>query len=467
MVTTGAGEIWFNEANNAVIGKYNPQTGAVTKYSKADGPFPGYEVTDIAFAPNGKLYILTYDASVAAGVQTGAPGGSMYEVTLSGSTYTATEILRFNPGDMPNSISFDAEGYAYIGSASGPQVYRWSPTTPPVVWHTFPSGNAAGDFIILDGYMYVLWQLRDDMLGYGHTRLYRVTLGPGNSYVSHVDLGSVSNTMGNAHGFGMARINSDLYVGSSNGLLYKVVQLSPSLSLAPIYNNNVMINGLTSRVEPLGDYAVPPSISSTPRMIACGVTGYRVDTVATRGVRPQGASLTWHTSIPVSDANAISIAPGGTVGPGTYYVALRNNTVNCYGPPAVVSIFADTECSEGNLSCSEISISPAPVAGVSSQSMLSVTIDVREPGTFPIRSLAGSGFTLANGTKSIDATQTGVQTFLVPVNYDGSALGTLNLNILNAGTCSLNLAATPKRKVVSDVWTLDNCTPQQVGPTLR
>ena len=95
-----------------------------------------------------------------------------------------------------------------------------------------------------------------------------------------------------------------------------------------------------------------------------------------------------------------------------------------------------------------------------------VTLNVTAAGMITPLSISGSGFTLANGITSISTTQTGVQTFLIPVNYDGTTLGTVNFTIGASGSCSANMTL-PSKKTISNVWTLDNCTAVQAGPGLK
>ena len=120
----------------------------------------------------------------------------------------------------------------------------------------------------------------------------------------------------------------------------------------------------------------------------------------------------------------------------------------------------------GTIDCAKTQLVSAPVAGTASQLTLVVTINVTTAGTFTPVTASGSGMSLANSVTSITTATTGVQTFNIPLKYDGSALGTLNFQIGTLPACTANLALAPKT-VISNIWTLDNCSPVQVGPALK
>lgn len=110
----------------------------------------------------------------------------------------------------------------------------------------------------------------------------------------------------------------------------------------------------------------------------------------------------------------------------------------------------------GTIDCAKTQLSPAPVSGTPSQLSLIVTVNVTTAGSFPL-TVTGSGFTLANGITSATATTTGVQQFVIPINYDGTALGSLTFTVGSAGSCSANLSTIASRPVNKLVLTLDNC----------
>ena len=93
-----------------------------------------------------------------------------------------------------------------------------------------------------------------------------------------------------------------------------------------------------------------------------------------------------------------------------------------------------------------------------------MTINVSTAGTFTPITVSGSGMTVANGINLVTASTTGIQTFHIPIRYDGTALGTLNFTIGSAGSCTADLTKSSKKAIV-DMWTLD-CIPTQ-GPSLK
>lgn len=117
----------------------------------------------------------------------------------------------------------------------------------------------------------------------------------------------------------------------------------------------------------------------------------------------------------------------------------------------------------GTIDCAKTQIATAPVVSQPGQKTLIVSVDVTTAGCFPI-TVTGSGMSLANGVTEVCATATGVQTFYISVDYDGSTLGTMMFTLDAAGSCTADLTNTP-RQVITPIYTLD-CVPT-VGPTLK
>lgn len=142
---------------------------------------------------------------------------------------------------------------------------------------------------------------------------------------------------------------------------------------------------------------------------------------------------------------------------------------NCNPSPGSGGSWSDepvvpTNTAVGVLDCSKTQLTPAPIAGTASQLDLVVTINVSTAGTFTPITVSGSGMTVANDVNSVTTTTTGIQTFHIPIHYDGTALGTLNFTIGSAGSCTADLTKSSKKAIV-DMWTLD-CIPTQ-GPSLK
>ena len=112
----------------------------------------------------------------------------------------------------------------------------------------------------------------------------------------------------------------------------------------------------------------------------------------------------------------------------------------------------------GVIDCSKTQIAPAPVAGVPSQLSLIVSVNVTTAGTFTPITVSGSGMSLGNGVSSISTTTTGVQTFYIPLQYDGSALtNAFQFTVGSAGSCTADLTQKPNKQV-TNVWSLTNCS---------
>ncbi|NBA78823.1 hypothetical protein GOQ04_24940 [Emticicia sp. ODNR4P] len=112
----------------------------------------------------------------------------------------------------------------------------------------------------------------------------------------------------------------------------------------------------------------------------------------------------------------------------------------------------------GSITCAKTQLIPAPVTGVASQVTLLVTINLTAEGTFSPISVSGSGMSLANGISSVIAVGmgTGSKTFSIPLNYNGSALSSVNFTIGSAGSCTADLTQASKQ-MVANVWTMNNC----------
>lgn len=205
----------------------------------------------------------------------------------------------------------------------------------------------------------------------------------------------------------------------------------------------------------------------TTGTICPGLTG-NLMTVSTSTTAPANTTLTWHTGVPATVVN--QVADATKVPTGTYYPAYYDAVNNCYGMTGAPVTVTQTSCYVGTMDCSKTTLSPAPVSGISSIIDMVIAINVTTPGVFGPITLSGSGLSLANGINSVTATTTGLQTFHLLVNYDGSPLSTLNFTVgsaSNAGSCIANLGTVAPKQVVSNIWSLDNCTPVQLGPGLK
>lgn len=170
------------------------------------------------------------------------------------------------------------------------------------------------------------------------------------------------------------------------------------------------------------------------------------------------------TGLTLNTNGTVTVAPNTPSGNYslTYKICEVTNPTNC--STATSKIVVTTLPSAGTLDCTKTQIIQAPVQGVPNQVTLTVTLTVSTAGNFPV-TLSGSGMSLANGITYVATTITGVQTFNIPIKYDGTTLSTLTFSV-GSNTCTADLSLT-KKKVLIDVWILDNCTLKIAAPILK
>jgi uncharacterized repeat protein (TIGR03803 family) len=175
---------------------------------------------------------------------------------------------------------------------------------------------------------------------------------------------------------------------------------------------------------------------------------------------PSGTVLTWHTATPATTANKIanSSAVSAT---GIYYPAYYDATNDCYsttGAPVNATVTPCVTLGTGTIDCSKSQMIPAPVFGTVSNHALYVTLNVTTAGSFTPITVTGSGFTLNPTPYSLNTTATGIQTFIIPVHYDGTTLtNNLQFTVGTAGSCTADMTITPK-VISKNVYSLDGCT---------
>jgi hypothetical protein len=174
------------------------------------------------------------------------------------------------------------------------------------------------------------------------------------------------------------------------------------------------------------------------------------------------SGVTVPTGLTLNANGTVTVAPNTPTGNYslTYKICEVTNPANCSTATSKIVVAA----AAGTLDCAKTQIIQAPIQGVPNQVTLVVTMNVTTAGNFPV-TLSGSGMSLANGVTYITTTTTGVQTFNIPMKYDGTTLGTLTFTV-GANTCTADLSLT-KKKVLIDVWILDNCTLKIAAPTLK
>jgi hypothetical protein len=174
--------------------------------------------------------------------------------------------------------------------------------------------------------------------------------------------------------------------------------------------------------------------------------------------------LTVPSGLTLNLNGTVTVAPNTPAGNYnlTYKICEVTNETNCSTVTSVIVV--DEPAPVGTLDCAKTQIIQAPVQGVPNQVTLVVTMNVTIAGNFSV-TLSGSGMSLANGITYVSTTTTGVQTFNIPMKYDGTTLGTLTFTI-GSTTCTADLSLTMKKALI-DVWTLDNCTIKIAAPTLK
>ncbi|WP_046754958.1 T9SS type B sorting domain-containing protein [Kordia jejudonensis] len=173
--------------------RLNDVSGTITTDVICQMPNP---LTDIAVDENEEIFITDFTSIT-----------KLDEVSC-----TTTTLPNIPSTSLVNSLSFDIEGNLYYGAGDESVVYRYDSDqlSAPYEWHDFVSGTPSGDFVILNGKMYISWDVS------GSIRLYEVTIDNNFNYVSHIDLGEIlPNT------FGLASELGNLY-GVSTSVLYKI-----------------------------------------------------------------------------------------------------------------------------------------------------------------------------------------------------------------------------------------------------
>ncbi len=235
--TTFDGSLWANDEDRDLIQISNingtPTQANIATLSTSN------TVGDIGFAPDGQLYAVTFNSAnlFLVNQSTGA---------LTSVATIASSAIQFN------SLSFGEDGMAYVGANDSAEIYRINPATgTSTIWHTFPSGVAAGDFIFINGFVYVAWL---PVIGTTDVHLYRVTIDSNNDFVSFIDMGSLP-----ASSFGLASdgVNT-IYVGDGNGSIYSFETPStPVTTIAVTFEYDLSggddIFGLTSTAEATGN----------------------------------------------------------------------------------------------------------------------------------------------------------------------------------------------------------------------
>jgi hypothetical protein len=249
-------------------------------------------------------------------------------------------------------------------------------------------------------------------------------------------------------------------------ITYKICEVSSPTNCSTVTSNVTVTVPIVPIVPVIAAVTDSPSVlpgTNTPSVIGNDTLN---GAQAVIGTAPGQVTLTSTPNGPLTmnPNGTITVAantPAGTY-PITYKICEVSSPTNCSTVTSNVTVTASAEA--GTLDCAKTQIIQAPVQGVPNQVTLVVTMNVTTAGNFPV-TLSGSGMSLANGITYVTTTTTGVQTFNIPMKYDGTTLSTLTFTV-GSNTCTADLSLT-KKKTLIDVWTLDNCTIKIASPTLK
>lgn len=158
--------------------------------------------------------------------------GILQKVDLQNCSYQTLGQIHPN-GQAVLALSFDHLNNLYEGGWTS-KVYRADAQnlTQFYLWHDFGIGNSSGDFVQIGDFLYIAWTMPD-----GKDHLFKVSLGLGNQYQSHVDLGKIKTGT-----FGLAAEYGKLY-GNTVDELYEIDL--PSMNLTTVKqrpNTNISAN---------------------------------------------------------------------------------------------------------------------------------------------------------------------------------------------------------------------------------
>lgn len=208
-----------------------------------------------------------------------------------------------------------------------------------------------------------------------------------------------------------------------------------------------------------------PTLSATTLATDCASGNKANLSTITASNLPSGATLTWHTASPATDAN--KIANVTSLSAGTYHAAFYDATNTCYNSGGTSTItVTESSCSEGTINCDGV-VLVKPTNGTANQYTLLVPINVTVAGCFSITNVTGAGMSLPSNITTVCTDKTGSQQLSIPLNYDGTtALSNASVSFtIGTTACSLQLNAATNKKAVVEVWT-NECM-ETCGPTLQ
>ena len=218
------------------ISSFNVNTNILSSNSFCGG---NLNVTfDIAISPVGVMY----------GVYTPTSGTGSILATINPTNCSVTTVIS-NIGFFANALSFLPDGTLLAGGGSTSKIYRINLSTNSVTeWHNYSTGYASGDFIFIDGKIYVLWI--NPAVSTTDPIIREITVDSSYNFVSSIDLGQVQS-----RAFGLAKANgNELYAATGNtstggqGTIIKI-NYKGTFSWNVIYTSSVSLLGATSIEE--------------------------------------------------------------------------------------------------------------------------------------------------------------------------------------------------------------------------
>ena len=246
--------VWYHTADNKLV-TANLTTGTKTEVCSNLTATGGSRLTDIGFAPDGKLY--------AVGRGTGDENRLFLINGCSKTTLTRTGSI--DPGLTMNSLTFLPDGTALVGYSASTTIHRLTIINSTQYtledWYT-PTGSsitgAGGDFILLGDMLYA------SMVSSSNNVIFEISIDE--NYAAISTLGSYKQDLSTAGSmFGMAAIYGKLYGGFTDKSVRELTLSGTTMS----YSSNLLsssasdeIFGMTSTQEALGQ--TNPNVRVTP-----------------------------------------------------------------------------------------------------------------------------------------------------------------------------------------------------------
>jgi hypothetical protein len=194
----GDAEVYITVATKGVLKVIDPLTNPkIETVCNSISNFTYY--FEIAVNSNKEVFITT------------STQNEIFKIDENNCNYSSFPI---NVSGYIQSMSFDNKDNLYVGDGSS-NVYRADKGNLSnfYVWNNFTNGQPSGDFVMLNGKMYISWAFGSvESKNY----LFEVTLDKDNKYIAHKNLGQIKDAT-----YGLASEYGTLYAVTPNEL-YKI-----------------------------------------------------------------------------------------------------------------------------------------------------------------------------------------------------------------------------------------------------